>query len=104
MNSGFIMAMVYSGLVGMSTLSGQVVNEAGEPIPEARVFAEPGLTGALLETQTAADGRFHFDDISPGDLGLFAVAPEARSGAPGARSDAPGARSGAPGARSGAPG
>lgn len=57
-----------------TVLSGQVLDPAGAPVAAARVFLEPGISGALRETQTGADGRFTFQDVAPGPAGIFAVA------------------------------
>ncbi|MFP4501738.1 MAG: carboxypeptidase regulatory-like domain-containing protein [Candidatus Hydrogenedentota bacterium] len=55
-------------------IAGRVVDPAGDPIPEARVFAEPGLAGSLTETQTGDAGRFRFDDVPAGPVGIMAWA------------------------------
>ncbi len=63
-----------SALAGTSTLSGQVLDDRGQALAGARVFAEQGLGGMLLETQSTSDGRFRFDDVAPGGVGVFATA------------------------------
>jgi hypothetical protein len=55
-------------------VSGVVLDADGNTLAEARVFLEPGLTGTLRSTQTDARGRFEFEDVAPGPVGLFAVA------------------------------
>lgn len=67
--------LLQAGLLGAGTLSGQVVDEAGIPVAEARVFAEPGLGGELLSVDVSEEGRFRFEDLLPGPLGVFAIAP-----------------------------
>jgi len=55
--------------------SGHVVDTQNKPIAGARVFAEPGIAGALVETTSDAQGAWRFDalpDESP--LGVFAIA------------------------------
>ncbi len=58
-----------------TVLTGQVVDPSGNPIPEARVFYEPGIGGALQVVQASNDGHFAFADIPLGGLGVFAIAP-----------------------------
>ncbi|HNR33427.1 MAG TPA: carboxypeptidase-like regulatory domain-containing protein [Candidatus Hydrogenedentes bacterium] len=60
---------------GAAALTGQVVDAAGNPAAGARVFLEPGLEGELIEGRVAADGRFSFDDVAPGAVGVIAAAP-----------------------------
>jgi hypothetical protein len=56
-------------------VSGHVVDAKGAPIAAARVFAEPGQAGALLQTTSASDGSWRFDALpSASPLGIFAVA------------------------------
>lgn len=63
-------------LLGASTLSGRVVDAGGQPVPGTRVFIEPGLEGNLMEAQVGADGGFTFDNVPPGPVGIFAIAPD----------------------------
>ncbi len=62
-------------VVASTTLTGQVVEASGEPIPEARVFYEPGIGGALQETRATEEGHFRFTDLPLGGVGVFAIAP-----------------------------
>jgi len=57
-----------------STLSGQVLTLEGTPIPEARVFVEQGLAGAIRESRTDPRGYYSFEDVETGTAGLFAIA------------------------------
>ncbi len=59
---------------GAATLTGQVVDPQNEAIPQAQVFIEPGLNGALRQTASDAQGWFRFDDVAPGPVGVFALA------------------------------
>ena len=59
---------------GGSSLSGQVFDGAGEPLPNARVFVEQGLAGSVRESRVDSQGRYRFDDVAPGTTGVFAVA------------------------------
>jgi len=61
-------------LPGMATLSGQVVDLDGGPVVGARVFMEAGLDAALVATTSAADGAWRFEDVPPGNIGVFAIA------------------------------
>jgi len=57
-----------------ATISGQVVAQGGKAIPGSRVYIEPGLGGALMQTTVSADGAFRFDNVPAGLLGIFAYA------------------------------
>ena len=57
-----------------ATVSGQVTGQGGQALPNARVWIEPGLGGALIESRAAADGTFKFDSLPAGLLGIFAYA------------------------------
>ncbi|MEA3364164.1 MAG: carboxypeptidase-like regulatory domain-containing protein, partial [Candidatus Hydrogenedentes bacterium] len=57
-----------------STLSGQVLTLEETPIPEARVFVEQGLAGAIRESRTDPQGYYRFEDVESGTAGLFAIA------------------------------
>jgi hypothetical protein len=55
--------------------SGRVVDAQDRPIAGARVFAEPGLGGALVETTSDAQGAWRFDALpAASPLGIFAIA------------------------------
>lgn len=70
------LAFVFVFCLGAApSLSGTVLDAAGQPIAGARVFAESGLAGPLVETQSAANGTFHFEDLPSGETGVFAIAP-----------------------------
>lgn len=66
--------LVCTLLAASPDLTGRVVDTSGAPIAGARVFFEPGLTGALQETQSDAEGRFNFETLPPGSVGVFAHA------------------------------
>jgi len=67
--------LLCANLLGMTTITGQVTDNQDQPVAAARVFAEPGIGGTLLETQASPEGRFSFADIAPGEVGIFAIAP-----------------------------
>lgn len=67
--------MMAPGLLGMATVEGSVTDAGGKPVAGARVFLEPGLAGALLETTASGEGRFTFEDVSPEGVGVFSIAP-----------------------------
>lgn len=46
-------------------VAGVVVDEAGAPVPDARVTAS-GAAGAMGSARTATDGTFEFDSLNPG--------------------------------------
>jgi len=64
-----------ANLLGMTTITGRVTDYQDQPVAAARVFAEPGIGGALLETQTSPEGRFVLTEVAPGEVGIFAIAP-----------------------------
>lgn len=73
---GFSLAACIAGMcLGVSTLTGTVVDAAGAPIPNAQVFVEPGLAAPVQQTTAGADGAFRFEDLGTGDTGVFAYAP-----------------------------
>ncbi|MDQ1255485.1 MAG: Carboxypeptidase regulatory-like protein [Candidatus Hydrogenedentes bacterium] len=74
MNIVSLVIAIGSALAGLSSVSGTVMDEAGAPISGARVFAEPGLGGALLTVEAASDGTFLIGDVPAGGTGVFAVA------------------------------
>lgn len=57
--------------VSGSSVSGTVLSEAGTPAPGVRVFAEPGLGGALLAAESGADGAFRIENVPAGPVGVF---------------------------------
>ncbi|HNR35525.1 MAG TPA: hypothetical protein PKO36_10120 [Candidatus Hydrogenedentes bacterium] len=70
-----IVSMVARG----DAISGHVLDVNDKPLPGARVFAEPGLAGGLMETRADADGAFRFDNVTAdpagaGVVGVFAIA------------------------------
>ncbi|HPO15464.1 MAG TPA: carboxypeptidase-like regulatory domain-containing protein [Candidatus Hydrogenedentes bacterium] len=67
--------MMAPGLLGMATVEGSVMDTMGTPVAGARVFLEPGLAGALMETTATGDGRFIFSDVPAEGVGVFAIAP-----------------------------
>ncbi len=56
-------------------ISGVIVDSAGDPVPDARVFVEPGIEGATVEGQVAGDGSFFIPGDFYGSVGVFAIAP-----------------------------
>lgn len=63
-----------SAWLGVCAVSGQVLDAQGAPLAGARVFAEPGLAGAVHETRAGENGLFQFDDLDAGPVGVFAIA------------------------------
>jgi len=61
--------------LGITAISGQIVDANGAAIPHAQVFLEPGLGGMIRDTISGDSGSFSFDDVAPGPVGLFAIAP-----------------------------
>jgi len=57
-----------------SSLSGQVFDGAGDPLPHARVFVEQGLAGSVRESRADGQGRYRFDNVVAGTTGVFAIA------------------------------
>lgn len=70
-----LLAVIAGACLGISTVTGTVVDSAGAPIPNARVFAEAGLAAPLQETAAGPDGRFRLEELGVGDTGIFAYAP-----------------------------
>ena len=66
--------MLCSSAMGMSTLSGKVVDGSGEAISGAQVFAEFGMSGPVHMQRVTSTGVFRFEDVAPGAVGVFAVA------------------------------
>lgn len=54
-----------------ASLSGTVVSPSGAPAAGVKVFAEPGMGGALMVSQADAAGAFRFDDVPTGPVGVF---------------------------------
>lgn len=75
MTTAACLVLLSTAWLGAPSLSGSVVDMQDRPVAGARVFLEPGLLGALREGAVGADGRFSFDDVLPGAVGVFAVAP-----------------------------
>ncbi len=75
MNLAGLSAVAACLLLQLSGITGQVTGPDGTPVHGARVFAEPGIAGALLETQTAEDGQFRIDNVAGEGVGVFAIAP-----------------------------
>lgn len=67
----FVMGSVLSGT---GTVSGRVLNVEGSVVPAAQVWLEPSIGSALLSTRSEQDGTFRFAGLSPGLVGVFAVA------------------------------
>ncbi len=62
-------------ILGITAVSGQIVDANGAAIPHAQVFLEPGLGGMIRDTISGDTGAFRFEDVAPGPVGLFAIAP-----------------------------
>jgi len=56
-------------------ISGEIVDNAGNPVPDARVFVEPGTEGAVVEGTVSAGGVFQVSGDFYGSIGVFAIAP-----------------------------
>ncbi len=61
--------------LGITAITGQVVDPNGTPLVSAQVFLEPGLAGLIQDAITDESGQFRFEDVGPGPAGIFAVAP-----------------------------
>ncbi len=68
-------AVFFMGAANGAEVSGRVADAAGKALSGARVFAEPGLGGAVLDTVADANGRFVFPTLPAGQTGVFALAP-----------------------------
>ncbi len=60
------------GAANISTVSGYVVDDEGHSLSGAHVFLEQGLSGPLIQTRSGVDGAYHFEDVLPGIVGVFA--------------------------------
>lgn len=58
-----------------STVSGRVVDANGQPVANAQIFLEPGVTRPVLTVDADAQGEFMFDDVPPQFVGVFAHSP-----------------------------
>ena len=65
--------VLVSVITAGDSISGIVVDDKGQPIPNARVFAEPGLAGVLTETQTDKNGSWRFENMLADNVGIFAL-------------------------------
>ena len=74
LNSIGLVFTVSAVLAEAAGLSGHVLDPAGKPAGGARVFMEPGLAGALIETRATEDGVFRFEHAPLGGVGVFAIA------------------------------
>lgn len=61
--------LILSSLGGV--VEGQVVDSAGRPVPEVRVF-NPGDAAKPVSVETGADGRFRLEDLPVGPVYVFA--------------------------------
>lgn len=75
MNSALLILLAPLLTVNAATLSGQVTDDHGAPVAGARVFVETGPALVLQETLADASGRYTFDEVPPGRIGVFAYAP-----------------------------
>lgn len=69
-----VVLVIGSIVPGATAVSGSVTGQAGQPLPGAQVFLEPGMGGTLVVRQTGADGAFSFTDVPAGLVGIFAIA------------------------------
>lgn len=65
---------VAAAAVSGATVTGKVANTAGEPIPQAQVFLEKGISGSVLATQTQSDGAYRFENVPTGLANIIAIA------------------------------
>jgi hypothetical protein len=70
-----LLILLSAGSAQAAEVAGTVTDTAGTALPGARVFAEPGVGGALLETTASDTGAFIFVNLPPGPVGVFAIAP-----------------------------
>jgi hypothetical protein len=63
------------GIGEPASISGTVVDTNGNPIPQAEVYIEQGITGAITRTKTGNLGEYTFSDVYPGFVGVFAYKP-----------------------------
>ncbi|MEW5740727.1 MAG: carboxypeptidase regulatory-like domain-containing protein [Myxococcota bacterium] len=68
-------------LAASAAIDGRVVNEAGQPLPNALVALEwsRGLGEPTVRVRTDADGRFRAEDLLPGVVTTYASLGDARS-------------------------
>lgn len=57
-----------------ATVAGTVVDAAGTPVPQARVFLETSLGAPLLSAVADANGRYRIETEGPATVGVFAIA------------------------------
>jgi Carboxypeptidase regulatory-like domain len=55
-------------------LSASVKDEAGNPVPNAKLSLKNTSTGQRSETQAHAQGNYHFDGLAPGSYEISASA------------------------------
>jgi hypothetical protein len=67
--------MLFAPALMAVSLQGTVVDPAGNPLPGATVFAEPGLASPLLRTVADASGHFIFESAPQPPVGIVAYAP-----------------------------
>jgi len=70
----FVFMLCSIGAGGDAALSGTVVDLSGEPLADARVFLQTGPDQLLREETASSSGRFSFDHLAPGLVGIFAIA------------------------------
>lgn len=68
------MTLCYSVFAASGSISGQVVDEAGQPVPAAKIFLEPGLAGELMVSAADDKGFFRVDEVPTGPVGVLAKA------------------------------
>ena len=60
--------------VATSAVSGTVKDDAGKPVPNAKISLKSVDTGKIAETQTDIQGSYHFEGIAPGRYEISATA------------------------------
>ena len=68
----FSIAVVAQGTT--ASLSGTVKDQAGKPVPSAKISLKNFSTGQTAETQADAQGNYHFVELAPGQYEVSASA------------------------------
>jgi hypothetical protein len=61
--NAFIPAAAWAQNIGMRTVSGTVLNENSQPVPEATVFLRNDKTKTIRSFDSTAEGHFHFAQV-----------------------------------------
>ncbi len=70
----FAVMLLYC-VAAVSDIAGIITDDDGGVVANARVFAEPGIEGAVVEGVVSTDGTFSIAGDFYGDVGVFAKAP-----------------------------